>query len=116
MVLEIIGFPRSNFVRTVRMVAQEKGVPYEHIPAMPHSDEVKAINPLGLIPVMRHDGAFLRETLHVLCLLLEKAQRNEEGEVGVLVSRFLEHPVEHALHLLPEAVPPRLDHHAPADG
>ena len=26
MALEIIGFARSNFVRTVRMVAQEKGV------------------------------------------------------------------------------------------
>ncbi len=62
MALEIIGFPRSNFVRTVRMVAQEKGVPYEHTPAMPHSDEVKAINPLGLIPVMRHDGLDLVES------------------------------------------------------
>ena len=62
MALEIIGFPRSNFVRTARMVAQEKGVPYEHIPAMPHSDEVKAINPLGLIPVMRHDGLEVAET------------------------------------------------------
>ncbi|MBT5897017.1 MAG: glutathione S-transferase family protein [Rhodospirillaceae bacterium] len=62
MALEIIGFPRSNFVRTVRMVAQEKGVAYEHIAAMPHSDEVKAINPLGLIPVMRHDGLDLVES------------------------------------------------------
>ncbi len=62
MALEIIGFPRSNFVRTVRMVAHEKGVEYEHIPAMPHSDEVKAINPFGLIPVMRHDGLELSES------------------------------------------------------
>jgi glutathione S-transferase len=60
--LEIIGFLRSNFVRTVRMVAQEKGVAYDHIPAMPHSDEVKAINPLGLIPVMRHDELELPES------------------------------------------------------
>ena len=35
MTLEIIGFPRSNFVRTVRMVAHEKGVAYELDPAMP---------------------------------------------------------------------------------
>lgn len=62
MALEIIGFLRSNFVRTVRMVAQEKGVAYDHIPAMPHSDEVKAINPLGLIPVMRHDELELPES------------------------------------------------------
>ena len=44
------------------MVAQEKGVAYDHIPAMPHSDEVKAINPLGLIPVMRHDELELPES------------------------------------------------------
>ncbi|MDP6705315.1 MAG: glutathione S-transferase family protein [Alphaproteobacteria bacterium] len=62
MTLEIIGFPRSNFVRTVRMAAQEKGVAYELNPAMPHSDEVKAIHPLGLIPVMRHDGLELAES------------------------------------------------------
>lgn len=62
MTLEIIGFPRSNFVRTVRMVAQEKGVAYELTPAMPHSDEVKAIHPLGLIPVLRHDGLELAES------------------------------------------------------
>jgi glutathione S-transferase len=72
MVLEIIGFPRSNFVRTVRMVAQEKGVPYEHIPAMPHSDEVKAINPLGLIPVMRHDGLELVES-HAIATYIDTA-------------------------------------------
>lgn len=62
MTLEIIGIPRSNFVRTVRMVAEEKSVPYDHISANPHSDEVKAINPLGQIPVMRHDGLELSES------------------------------------------------------
>ncbi len=62
MTLEIIGFPRTNFVRTVRMVAHEKGVAYALTPAMPHSDEVAAINPLGLIPVLRHDGLELAES------------------------------------------------------
>jgi len=41
MALEIIGIPRSNFVRAVRMCAEEKGVPYENIAEMPHSDAVK---------------------------------------------------------------------------
>ena len=72
MALEIIGFPRSNFVRTVRMVAQEKGVAYDHIPAMPHSDEVKAINPLGLIPVMRHDDLELPES-HAIARYIDTA-------------------------------------------
>ena len=34
--LEIVGFPRSNFVRAVRMVAEEKGVDYELVAEMPH--------------------------------------------------------------------------------
>ena len=62
MELQIIGFPLSNFTRAVCMVAQEKGVPYENIPATPHSDEVKALNPLGQIPAMRHDGLELVES------------------------------------------------------
>jgi glutathione S-transferase len=62
MTLQIIGVSRSNFTRTVRMVAHEKGIAYEHISAFPHSDEVKAIHPLGQIPVMRHDGLELAES------------------------------------------------------
>ncbi len=62
MALEIIGISQSNFVRTVRMAAEEKGVPYKHISAMPHSDEVKAISPFGQVPVMRHDGLELAES------------------------------------------------------
>lgn len=62
MALEIIGIARSNFVRTVRMCAEEKGVAYKHISEMPHSDAVKAINPQGQVPVMRHDGLELCES------------------------------------------------------
>ena len=53
--VQIIGFDRSNFVRTVRMVAHEKNVAYELVPETPHSPAVKSINPFGLIPAMR-DG------------------------------------------------------------
>ncbi len=62
MSLQIIGIPQSSFVRVVRMVAHEKGVDYELMPAMPHSDEVNAIHPLGKVPVMRHDHVELAES------------------------------------------------------
>jgi len=62
MALEIIGIPQSNFVRTVRMAAQEKGVDYELVPEPPHSAPVKSIHPFGLVPVMRHDGLALAES------------------------------------------------------
>ena len=61
MTLEIIGFARSNFVRAVRMAAEEKGIAYELLAELPHSDAVKAINPTGKIPAMRHDGFELSE-------------------------------------------------------
>ena len=62
MALEIIGVAFSNYVRTVRMVAEEKGAPYELTAVRPHSDEAKAIHPLGQIPSMRHDGLELAES------------------------------------------------------
>ena len=62
MTLQIIGFPRSNFVRTVRMAAHEKGIDYDYDPALPHSDKVKAIHPFGLIPVLRHGALELAES------------------------------------------------------
>jgi glutathione S-transferase len=65
MSLEIIGFARSNFVRTVRMVAEEKGVAYDLVPEVPHSDLVKSLNPTGKIPAMRHDGFELTESLAI---------------------------------------------------
>lgn len=60
--LQIIGVPQSNFVRVVRMAAHEKGVPYDFIPAAPHSPEVKEIHPAGKIPVMRHGDVTLFES------------------------------------------------------
>jgi len=65
MTVEIIGFPRSNFVRAVRMAAEEKGISYDHNKATPHSDEVKAINPFGLIPVMKDGGLEISESIAI---------------------------------------------------
>jgi len=60
--LEIIGVPFSNYVRSIRMLCEEKGVPYKLNPAMPHSPEVKAIHPAGQVPCMRHGEVALFES------------------------------------------------------
>jgi glutathione S-transferase len=60
--VEIIGVPQSNFVWVVRMVCEEKGVPYDLTPARPHSTEVDAIHPFGKIPAMRHGDVCLCES------------------------------------------------------
>ena len=64
MTLQIIGFDQISSVP--RMAAHEKGVEYEHIAAMPHSDEVKAIHPLGQIPAMRHGDFELFEAIAII--------------------------------------------------
>jgi glutathione S-transferase len=60
--LQIIGAPQSTYTRVVRMVAHEKGAPYEFVVARPHAPEVKAIHPAGKIPVMRHGDVILFES------------------------------------------------------
>ena len=60
--LEIIGVPFSNYVRSVRMLCEEKGVAYKLTPSRPHTPEVMAIHPAGQIPVMRHGDVGLFET------------------------------------------------------
>ena len=72
-----------------------------------------AVRP-GFQPVVRHHGTFLGKPLHMLRLFLQEAQRDKQREIGVLVPRLLEHPVEHLLHVLPDGVAPRLDDHATA--
>ena len=60
--LQIIGIPQSNYVWVVRMVCEEKGVPYEHSPDRPHSPAIDAIHPFGKVPVMRHGDVELCES------------------------------------------------------
>lgn len=60
--LQIIGTSLSNFVRTARMAAREKGVPYELIEVMPRSDQAAEIHPGGMIPVMKHGERTLFES------------------------------------------------------
>ncbi len=60
--LQIIGTPLSNFVRTARMAAREKGVPYELVEVAPRSEEASSIHPGGMIPVLRHGDRTLFES------------------------------------------------------
>ena len=60
--VEIIGFAPSTYVRAVRMVCEEKGIPYDLKAAPPHAPDVTAIHPFGKIPVMRHGDFELCES------------------------------------------------------
>lgn len=60
--LQILGVPQSTYTRVVRMVAHEKGAPYDLVIAPPHTPDVKAIHPAGKVPVMRHNGSTMFES------------------------------------------------------
>ena len=64
---------------------------------------------------VRHDGYLRREPLNVFGFLLEKAFGNQHWEIGILMPRLLEHPIESLLHLFPNGVAVWPDDHAALD-
>ena len=60
--IQIIGTPISNYVRAVRMLCEEEGVPYTLEPVMPHTPEAHAIHPAGQVPCLRHGDVTLFES------------------------------------------------------
>lgn len=60
--VEIIGPAPSTYTRVVRMVCEEKAIPYDLKPSPPHSPDVNAIHPFGKVPVMRHGDFELCES------------------------------------------------------
>ncbi|MDB5978151.1 MAG: hypothetical protein JWR07_4911 [Nevskia sp.] len=67
--IEIFGIPQSNFTRAVRIVCEEKGIDYLHLPVRPHSDEANDIHPLGKVPGLRHGEVRLGESRAIVAYL-----------------------------------------------
>ena len=59
---EIIGSSRSTYTRVVRMVCEEKGIDYVLTERMLGAPELRAIHPLGKMPVLRHGDVELFES------------------------------------------------------
>lgn len=55
--MKLLGHDGSPYVRKVRIVLEEKRIPYEHVPARPSApaSPVPDANPLGKIPVLVTD-------------------------------------------------------------
>jgi glutathione S-transferase len=59
---EIIGSIRSTYTRAVRMVCEEKGIDYDLTESALGAPELRAIHPLGKMPVLRHGDIQLFES------------------------------------------------------
>lgn len=68
---QVIGTRASRTFRVLWML-EEMGVEYAHIPANPRSDEVRALNPSGKVPVLRDGDAVLTESVAIMAYLGDK--------------------------------------------
>lgn len=63
---------------------EELGVPYEHVPAAPRSDEVRALSPAGKVPVLVDGDDVIADSTAILTYLADKhgAFTNPAGTVA----------------------------------
>jgi glutathione S-transferase len=59
---EIIGSARSTYTRVVCMVCEEKGIDYELTECALGAPELRAVHPLGKMPVLHHGNVALFES------------------------------------------------------
>jgi glutathione S-transferase len=70
--VKLYGFPRSNYVRTARLVLEEKGVAYDLVPMDIGSEELIAVHPFGKIPAFAHGDFEIYET-SAICRYVDEA-------------------------------------------
>jgi glutathione S-transferase len=63
------GVPQSTYVRTARMVCEEKAIAYELDPVLPGDMKDRGLHPFGRIPAMTHGEVRLFETAAIACYL-----------------------------------------------
>uniref|UniRef100_UPI003BA95169 glutathione S-transferase family protein n=1 Tax=Stappia sp. TaxID=1870903 RepID=UPI003BA95169 len=98
----VIGHPQSRAMRVIWML-EELGEPYELRPFRPQSDEVRALNPLGKIPVLKEGEAVLTDSV-AICTYLADRNGRLTAQAGTLararqdaLTQFVVDEVEGAL-------------------
>jgi len=71
--MKLHGAALSPFVRKVRVVLEEKGIPYEFDATVPLPDDLLALHPQRKMPILR-DGAVVVPDSSVICAYLEKTR------------------------------------------
>jgi glutathione S-transferase len=65
---KIIGPVKSRTIRVLWML-EELGLPYEHVPAAPRSEEVTRFNPAGKVPVLVVDHVPITDSVAIMTFL-----------------------------------------------
>jgi glutathione S-transferase len=72
-VYKVIGSVKSRAMRVLWML-EEIGVPYEHVPAAPRSEEVTRFNPAGKVPVLVVDHVPITDSVAIMTFLGDRHQ------------------------------------------
>ena len=70
--VEILGFAPSTYVRTARLVCEEKGIEHSLVPLEFQQESHRALHPYLRMPAMRHGDIVLFETLAIAVYLNEE--------------------------------------------
>jgi glutathione S-transferase len=68
---KVIGTVASRAARVIWML-EELGLPFDHIAALPRSDEAQAANPTGKVPVLFVDGTPITDSTAIIQFLADK--------------------------------------------
>ncbi len=71
---QVIGGVKSRALR-VLWALEEMELDYEHVPALPRSDEVKRFSPAGKIPVLVDDGVPITDSVAIMTYLADKHRK-----------------------------------------
>ena len=66
----VIGTVGSRTLRVLWML-EELGLPYQHVPANPRSDDVVEFNPAGKVPILVADGTPITDSTAILTFLAD---------------------------------------------
>jgi len=94
----VIGSVKSRTLRVLWML-EELGVEYDHQPASPRSPEVRALNPLGKVPVLLDDDHTFTDSTAIMTYLADKhgeltfpagsqERAVQDGHTGFLLDEF----------------------------
>ncbi|MNL39106.1 hypothetical protein D3C87_1613640 [compost metagenome] len=61
---------------------------------------------------MSHDRTFFGEALNVFGFFFQEAKWDQKREIGIYVACIFEHAIKDGLHVFPNSVAPRFNHHA----
>ena len=69
--LKLVGTARNRSFRVLWLL-EEMGLRYEHVAEGPRSDAVRAINPLGKVPVLIDEGEVIPDSVAIMTYLADR--------------------------------------------